>query len=163
MAGKTDFNIREKSDSDREWINEWLSGGGATFIISRERKLFPADLPGFVAEDADGERLGLLTYEIVDDQCEIVTIDAFQQWRGIGSILLEKAIAVSRRENCRRLWLITTNDNVDAIRFYQRRGFTIAAIHVNQIARSRELKPTIPTIGMYRIPIRDEVEFEMML
>jgi ribosomal protein S18 acetylase RimI-like enzyme len=66
-------------------------------------------------------------------------------------------------KGCRRLWLITTNDNTDALRFYQKHGFMLVAVHRNAIEESRKLKPEIPLIGNNNIPIRDEIELEMML
>ncbi|MBD3257988.1 GNAT family N-acetyltransferase [candidate division GN15 bacterium] len=157
------FTILAKTDDDKQWINDWLSGGGATYIISCMRKLYPADLPGLVAEDADGNRVGLLTYEIIGDQCEVVTLDAFNQWSGIGTALMARAREIAVDAGCKRLWLITTNDNVDAIRFYQKRGLMIATVHVNGLEQYRTLKPMIPNIGNYGIPLRDAIEFEMWL
>jgi ribosomal protein S18 acetylase RimI-like enzyme len=61
------------------------------------------------------------------------------------------------------MWLITTNDNEPAIRFYQRRGMRIATIHRCAIAESRKLKPEIAFTGIGRRPIEDEVEFELPL
>ncbi|MBD3404109.1 GNAT family N-acetyltransferase [candidate division GN15 bacterium] len=157
------FKLRVKTDDDAGWITEWLSGGGADFIISRGRKLYPARLPGFVAEDPEGKRLGLVTYDIVGEQCEVATLDSFEQWQGIGTELMLRVAESAREAGCKRLWLITTNDNIDAIRFYQRRDLTIAAVHAGAIGESRKLKPSIPEIGLYGIPIRDEIEFEMRL
>jgi hypothetical protein len=55
-----------------------------------------------------------------------------------------------------RLWVITTNDNVDALRFYQRYGFCLAAVHRGAVDRSRaRLKPEIPPVGAYGIPLCD--------
>lgn len=156
------FTIRPAENTDRPWMLEVVRGWGADFIVSRGRKIFAAELPAFLAEDVDGEKLGLLTYEIIGDQCEIITLDAFTKFSGVGTALIQSAIDTARSAGCRRVWLITTNDNLDAIRFYQRRGFTIAAVHVNAIAPSRTLKPSIPLIGNYGIPIRDEIEFEML-
>lgn len=157
------FTIREITDADREWVLKIIRGWGADFIVSRGWKIYAADLPGFLAEDYDGRKVGLLTYEIIGGHCEVVTLDAFVKFSGIGTALMEKAIEAARASGCRRVWLITTNDNLDAIRFYQRRGFTIAAVHVNALERSRKLKPSIPEIGLHGIPLRDEVEFEMGL
>jgi len=125
--------------------------------------VYPTQIEGFYAEDEDGERVGLVTFEIIDEQCEIVTLDAFRKWQGIGTVLLKKVCEVARSRGCKRLWLITTNDNIDAIKFYQRRGLTIAAVHVNAMEFSRSIKPTIPLIGMNKIPLRDEIEFEIIL
>jgi len=65
------------------------------------------------------------------------------------------------RHRCPRLWLVTTNDNVDALRFYQRRGFCLVCVHRGAVDHSRaHLKPEIPLAGNNRIPLRDELELE---
>jgi ribosomal protein S18 acetylase RimI-like enzyme len=176
MPGKNDkkmnFTVRPATDADREWMLEVIRGWGADFSVSRGRIIYAAELPAFIAEtehapnqtrrgSSSDKRLGLVTYEIIGDQCEVVTLDAFTRYAGVGTALLQHAVDAARAAGCRRVWLITTNDNLDASRFYQKRGFTIAAVHVDAIAHSRTLKPTIPLIGNYGIPIRDEVEFEM--
>ena len=157
------FTVRPITATDHDWVLEIVRGWGADFIVSRGRKIFAAELPGFIAEDDYGTKVGLLTYEIIGDQCEVTTLDAFNKFSGIGTALLKKVTETARVQGCKRLWLITTNDNLDAVRFYQRRGMTIAAIHVGSIAHSRTLKPSIPEIGLHGIPIRDEIEFETML
>ena len=157
------FTVRPATETDHEWMLKVVRGWGADFCVSRGRIVYAAELPAFIAEGGPGERIGLLTYEIIGSQCEVVTLDAFEKFSGVGSALMERAIETARASGCQRLWLITTNDNIDAIRFYQRRGLTIAAVHVNAMAHSRALKPSIPLIGNYGIPIRDEVEFELNL
>jgi hypothetical protein len=68
---------------------------------------------------------------------------------------------LARRQGCARLWVITTNDNVDALRFYQRRGFCLVEVHRGAVDRSRvTLKPEIPAAGACGIPLRDEIELE---
>ena len=158
-----DYTVEPITEDNRQIVREWIATWPIDFFISRGRKLWPAELDGFVALDSERTLIGLVTYEVVGDQCEIATIDALKQWSGIGTRLLAHTIPAAKRAGCKRLWLITTNDNIEAIRFYQKRGFTIAAIHVNALEHSRKLKPEIPTIGMFGIPIRDEVEFEMGL
>ncbi|MDH4158527.1 MAG: GNAT family N-acetyltransferase [candidate division Zixibacteria bacterium] len=158
-----EYQIRPVGQGDREWVLGVIRHWGADFVVTRGRRVYPQDLDGFVAVDSAGQRRGLLTYEIVGDQCEIVTLDAFEKFAGIGSALIEQMRQMASQHGCRRLWLITTNDNLDAIRFYQRRGFVIAAVHVNALSESRRLKPSIPRVGMYGIPLRDEIEFEMTL
>jgi len=157
------FTIQPVTELLKPWVLEVVRGWGADFIVSRGRKIYPAEIDGFYAVDEGGRKIGLVTYAIVGDQCEIVTLDAFEQFRGVGTALTERVIRTVGGDTTRRVWLITTNDNLDAIRFYQRRGFTIAAIHVNAIAHSREIKPSIPRIGHHGIPLRDEIEFEMWL
>jgi hypothetical protein len=60
------------------------------------------------------------------------------------------------------VWLTTTNDNLDALRFYQRRGFRISAVRPRAVERARAtLKPEIPEVGAYGIPVRDEIDLEL--
>ena len=123
----------------------------------------PLDHPAFVAETADGQLLGMLTYVPEPDwqQCEILTLHSDRQWHGTGTALVEAAVQLARRQGCTRLWVITTNDNIDALRFYQRRGFRLVTVHRGAVDRSRaSLKPEIPQVGAYGIPIRDEIELE---
>ena len=157
------FSIHSVTDVERAWVLDVTRGWGDDFVISRGRKLYPAQLEGFFARDASGKKLGLISFEIIGDQCEAVILEAFKKVAGIGTALLYRVRDTARARGCRRLWLITTNDNLDAIRFYQRRGMTIAAVHVNALEASRRMKPTIPLIGQHGIPLRDEIEFEMKL
>jgi ribosomal protein S18 acetylase RimI-like enzyme len=158
-----DYQIRPVDQRDSEWVLEVVRRWGADFVVTRGRKVYPQELDGFVAIDNTGERAGLLTYEVVGNQCEIVTLDAFEKFVGIGTALIGQVCRAAARQGCRRVWLITTNDNLDAIRFYQRRGFAIAAVHTDALSESRRLKPSIPKVGLYGIPLSDEIEFEMML
>ncbi len=142
----------------RHIVAEW----GAETVVAHGVLYRPADLPGFVVE-ADGEIVGLLTYCIAGDACEIVTLDSRRPNCGIGTALIAAAKEAAQRAGCRRLWLITTNDNTYALRFYQKRGFVLAALHRNAVTASRALKPEIPLTGNDGIPIRDEIELEMAL
>ena len=106
----------------------------------------------------------MLSYLIDGDACEVLTLHAAQPRQGIGTALLEAIEAIAEAGGCRRLWLITTNDNVDALRFYQRRGFRLVRIDAGAVDRAREaIKPSIPSIGDHGIPIRDELVLEKPL
>lgn len=151
-----EIKIRELCPDDRAWmtalaIRQW----GAEIVVSRGRAHRVAELPGFVAEQ-NGERVGVTTYRLASDECELVTIDALRPRCGIGTALLQAVIAAA---GGRRLWLITTNDNLEAMRFYQRRGFVLSAVYPGAIEQSRRIKPQIPRVGNFGIPIRDELEF----
>jgi len=100
---------------------------------------------------------------LTEIECEIVTLDSVTECRGIGTSLIVAVRKVAFRAGCKRVWLITTNDNVKTIRFYQRRGFVLVAVHRNAIDESRKLKPEIPRFGIDGIPIRDEIEMELIL
>jgi len=122
----------------------------------------PQDLPGFVAIQ-EGEKVGLVTYNIEGESCEVVTIDSIRPSSGVGTALIEAVRDIAIKSRCKRLWLITTNDNLNALRFYQKRGFVLVAVHRNALDVSRKLKPEISLIGDDGIPLRDEIELEMML
>jgi len=104
-----------------------------------------------------------LTCNINDKDCEIVTFDSASEGLGIGSASLEAVRKVAISTGCKRLWWITTNDNTHALRFYQKRGFRLAALYPNQLEKSRLLKPEIPLAGVDGIPLRDEIELETTL
>lgn len=155
------IKIREIRPEDLMWVEEVVRGWGAEFVVTRGRKVYPARLPGFLAIGGDGKRVGVISYEIRNKQCEIVIFEVFKPHGGIGTRLLKKTAGTAVKAGCKRLWLITTNDNLEAMRFYQRRGFVFAGIHVNAIEKSRKIKSSIPKTGNYGIPIRDEMELEM--
>ena len=108
--------------------------------------------------------MGAATYAIHGDACEVLTLHAGPRFAGTGSALLAAVEEVATDAGCRRLWLVTTNDNVDALRFYQRRGFRLAQLRAGAVDASREeLKPEIPALGDHGIPLRDELELELAL
>ena len=118
-------------------------------------------LPGFVAE-WDGRPVGIVTYRRDGHDCELAFIAAFEAGHGVGSALL--AAVIEATSGCDRLWLVTTNDNLDALRFYQRRGFCLSELRPGAVDEARlTLKPRISTSGAYGIPLRDEVELELVL
>jgi ribosomal protein S18 acetylase RimI-like enzyme len=118
------------------------------------------DLPGIVAVDGSVP-IGILTYQLAGGECELAAIAADRRHAGVGTALLQALRA--RAVGCRRIWLITTNDNLDALRFYQRRGFRLAALYPEAVLRARlELKPAMPATGAYGIPLRDELELELL-
>jgi len=135
---------------------------GSEIIVSRGKVYLAANLPGFIAWVGDQIK-GLITYHIENDQCEIVTLDSMLENHGIGSALIDSVIQKARSVGCKRVWLITSNDNIRAIRFYQRRGFDMAALHKNAIDEARKIKPQIPILGIDDIPVRHEIEFELCL
>jgi ribosomal protein S18 acetylase RimI-like enzyme len=161
--GPVSFQVQALAPADQPQVSGWMvEHWGSEIMILRGVVHRPAVLPGFAA--VSGEQwLGLLTYHIDGDACEIVTIDSVQPNAGVGTALIEAAKQAAQQAGCRRLWLVTTNDNTAALRFYQKRGFVLAAIHPNAVARSRQIKPEIPLIGNDGIPIRDEIELAMSL
>jgi ribosomal protein S18 acetylase RimI-like enzyme len=105
----------------------------------------------------------LVTYLIRGRDCEIVTLNSLQQGIGIGSALVDTVRQLAIAQGCRRLWLITTNDNLPALGFYQKKGFHLVRVYPGMVDASRKVKPQIPLLGMNGIPIRDEIELELRL
>ncbi|RPJ24668.1 MAG: GNAT family N-acetyltransferase [Chloroflexi bacterium] len=140
------------------WTEHW----GGEEMISRGRVYRPEQLEGFVAEDGN-EWIGLLTFFIEAGECEVTSLDSLRAGQGIGSMLIDRAIAEARARNCKRLFLITTNDNLNALGFYQKRGFELVTLYRGAVNESRRIKPSIPLVGMNGIPLRDEIELEMRL
>jgi ribosomal protein S18 acetylase RimI-like enzyme len=157
------LKIRPLSPADRDWATRhFAEHWGAEIAVAHCTIYHPAALPGFVAE-LDGKTVGLVTFHIAGDACEIVTLDSLRPDQGIGTALIVAVKAAADAAGCRRLWLITTNDNLHALGFYQKRGFRLAAVHPGAVNESRKLKPEIPLIGNDGIPIRDEIELEIVL
>ncbi len=157
------FVVKAATDEDQAYIREIFNEWGADFVVTKGRITTYQDVSGFYVEDESGERIGLITYQMNTGECEIVTLNSSMRQFGIGSALIAAVIEIARAAACRRVWLITTNDNVNAIRFYQLLGFRFAGVHVGAIEQSRRLKPSIPLAGRHGIPIRDELEFEYPL
>ncbi len=155
------YEVRPLDPPDRAWVRRVLAERWDSPRMVTRGRVHQADaLPGFIAATAAGPA-GLLTYHIEADQCEIVSLDSLEERQGVGTALLAAVQRAARDRGCRRLWLITTNDNLAALRFYQRRGFALVAVHRNALDVSRRLKPEIPLLGIDGIPLRDELELAM--
>ncbi len=157
------MNLRRLTPDDLPRLRQfWVEHWGDEMMITRGRIYRPEQLEGFVSEDAD-EWIGLLTYVIENNELEVMSLDSLREGQGIGTLLLKEAIEQARSSNCQRIFLITTNDNLNALGFYQKRGFKLAALYPGAINESRKLKPSISLIGMNDIPLRDEIELEISL
>jgi len=158
-----DIEVRAILDEDRPAVVGVLRDRWGSDRTVRNGELFrPADLPGFVAV-LDGRPAGYLTILLRQDTLEIAWLDAMVGRRGVGSALVAAAVEAAREHACRRVVVTTTNDNVDALRFYQRRGFQLAELRRGAIDAGRALKPEIPEAGAHGIPLRDELELELLL
>ena len=157
------MDIRPLNDGDREWVarlivERWGAGG----VVGRGRVWNPAELPGFAAFD-DGRCVGLVTYELDGEACEIVTLDALEEGRGIGTALLRAAEGAAREAGCARVQLLTTNNNLRALALYQKRGYRLVGLVAGAIDEERKRKPSIPEFDSAGLPIRDELHLELPL
>lgn len=139
----------------REWAGPMVATNGVLHNTSQAE--------GFVFLSS-GKLAGYLLYCLENGECEVLVLHSLAENRGVGSALLRAAAEKAKQSGCGRLWLVTTNDNVHAIRFYQRFGMELKAVRIGAMDQARaSLKPSIPLVGMDGIPIRHEFEFEMIL
>jgi GNAT superfamily N-acetyltransferase len=158
--------VRPREAADRSAVQAFLVRNHGARVARRGELIDPLDHQALVAEADNGHLLGVLTYvpDHAREQSEILTLHTIERWRGVGTLLIEAAGKWAARHGYARQWLITTNDNVDALRFYQRRGFHLAALYLGAVTEARtRLKPEIPLTGAYGIPLRDEIELEKRL
>jgi ribosomal protein S18 acetylase RimI-like enzyme len=157
MVDMSRFEIRPATPVDRQAIVALLEArwGGETLVV-RDTVYPPADLPGFVAVDGR-DLVGLVTLEPGIESWHVLSLDCFVSGQRISRALLDRVEDAVRYAGWLRITLVTTNDNVEAIRFYQRRGYLIAFVDLGAVDRARRTKPSIPLIGLHGIPIRDEV------
>lgn len=162
MADPTPLTTRPYLEADRPWAEaSLLPTLGGPLQARRGELVDVLRLPGFVAE-RDSRPIGLVTYRLDDRACELAFIAALERHAGVGTTLLD--VLLDAVAHCDRIWLVTTNDNLDALRFYQRRGFVLSALRPGAVDEARRhLKPHIGTVGEYGIPLRDELELELRL
>lgn len=157
------YEIKPVNGVYRAFVDEQITANWAgPFVVSKGVLHDTRAHTGFVAVNGDAVT-GYILYNIEERSCEITVIESLLEKQGIGAALVDAVIQAAKRADCRRVWLITTNDNTNAIRFYQRMGFSLYAVHINALEESRRLKPQIPLVGFDEIPIAHEFEFELTL
>jgi GNAT superfamily N-acetyltransferase len=154
--------VHAATPADRPRITEFmLRNWGSSRMAVHGRVFEVPHLSGFVAE-VDGELCGHLHYLVEAASVEVVWIGTVGERQGAGSALLAACARLARDRGLERMWLVTTNDNLDALRFYQRRGFRLLAVHPDAVDDARrDLKPEIPETGSFGIPMRDELQLEL--
>lgn len=155
--------IRPIDQTDRKQVDAFIVQQWYTLqmVVHGERiDLGSAD--GFYTCDSD-EITGLVTFRVSGKEMEILSLDSLYEHKGIGTLLLNAAIRKARDSALERIMLITTNDNLPALRFYQKRGFDLVQIRRNALEQARKIKPEIPLIGMDGIQLKHEIELELIL
>ena len=157
------FSIETISNTCRAFVDAQVADSWAgPYVVSKGISHDTRTQPGFVAVEKESV-VGYILYNLVDTDCEITVLESLHGGHGIGSALINKVICIAEESACRRVWLITTNDNIYAIRFYQRFGFELRAVYINAMEEARKRKPQIPLTGNDDIPIMHEFEFEIKL
>jgi DNA-3-methyladenine glycosylase I len=159
----SELAVRRLEAGDRAWAAEVLARAwGSTRVVSRGQLRDAAELPGLVACLRE-ERAGLLTWSADAEEFEVVSLNSLVEGRGVGRALLAAAAREAMALGCRRLWLVTTNDNLHALRFYQRLGWDLVALRRGAVDAARTLRPEIPLVGFDGIALRHELELELPL
>lgn len=133
------MRVRPLGEDDRNWLRGLIAQEWGIPVVSISGAYDPINLAGFVALE-DDRPIGVVTYRMTDEQCEIVTLNSLEENKGVGTALL-KAVRVIADQNGVRLWLITTDDNDRAVCFYENRGMTRAALHRDFSEVVRRYKP----------------------
>lgn len=163
MPSESQPLVTRITTADRDWVaatlvQEWTS----TSVVRRGELIQAATLPGYLAT-LGGRRVGLVLVDVREGEFEVVAISTSQRRAGIGRALMERCFAEARTTACRRVWVVTTNNNIAAIAFYQHLGMDLRALNRNALRGSRKLKPTIPVRDATGVPIDHELEFELIL
>jgi ribosomal protein S18 acetylase RimI-like enzyme len=155
--------VRALAAEDHDWVIETMTEQWGSTLVARLGELVDTSgLPGWVAVQ-DGARVGLALSARRADEYEVVSISATTRRRGVGRLLLARCVDEARNTGCRRIWLITTNNNVGALAFYQRQGLDLVRLHRHAMTVSRELKPSIPERDDAGLRIDHELELELLL
>ena len=155
------MDVRPLREADRARARAWLHEHWDESMAAHGELFFPAEHEGFVAGDWEG----LITYRVVGGRCEVTLLKALRDGEGIGTALLDATAGIARDAGCRDVWLITTNDNLRALAWYEHKGFTVAEVRAGAVDRAREtLKPSIPTHNPETgLAISDEIELSLAL
>jgi GNAT superfamily N-acetyltransferase len=155
--------VRRLTQTDFPRLRQmWKKTWGDEFLVIHGAIYYPDALDGFLAFDGN-ECVGEITFALTEGTCEIVSLDSVREGQGLGTRLIQAVVDEARKQNCSRVFLITTNDNLNALGFYQKRGFELVGINRGAVTAARQLKPSIPLMGMNGIPLRDEIEMEIRL
>ena len=138
-----------------------------TDLISYGGKFEITDCESLVAE-RDGRLVGLLAYlwREGEGDCLVVAfaVAGGDQGRGVGAQLQGWLEGECRGRGVERLILSTTNDNLPALYFYQRRGFQIVSVLPGVIQEElRSILSGAEPPGFGGIPVRDEIRLQKHL
>ena len=151
------------STSDRTLVDEFIRQQWyTTTMIIRGKEVDMTQTEGFYVKEQE-DIIGLITYLVSDDVLEVISLNSLRENQGIGSKLVDAVIREAKDRKLKKILVVTTNDNINAIKFYQKRGFDMARLYHNALDISRKIKPEIPLIGDHSIPLRHEIEFELLI
>src|SRR5215831_17475910 len=153
--------VREATDTDRTAVRQLFEQDfGRTRIVAFGEVMDIDAMPALVAI-MHTEPSGALAYRLLGEALHIVALATDPMWQrsGVGGHLLAEAELLARRLNLKRLVVSTTNDNLPALYFYQRRGYRLTDLATNSIIAHTGQEVS----GFAGIPVRDEVRLEKKL
>ncbi|MFZ2035901.1 MAG: GNAT family N-acetyltransferase [Dehalococcoidales bacterium] len=158
------YAINTASKTDFEWIKELYTRTWSGDICVSRGKVQKVDdfTGGFVAETG-GQNTMFITYTVTGPEVEITGIVSLKEKSGVGSALVKAVIEMAKKQKLKKVCLVTTNDNLNGIGFWQKRGFKLVKVYPGSMEYVRKIKPAVPLIGENGIPLRDELELEMIL
>ena len=158
------FIVKIVSKNDADWVkNLFIRYWGGDICVSRGKVQKVDDFTGgFIAKTLE-ENVGFITYTISGVELEITNLISLKENMGIGSALVKTVIDLAKTQSIKIICLTTTNDNLNGIGFWQKRNFILVKVYPNAMEYTRKLKPAIPLIGENGIPLRDELELQMIL
>jgi len=160
---QSQFTYRKIDQKDRLWIENFIKEHwGSDMIVVHNDSYFPSKLDGYIASLED-KKIGLITFLIKNLKCEIVSLNSVIENCGVGSNLMKLVEKEAKKKDCNEIWLVTTNNNLRAISFYQKIGYQLVAVFPNAVEQSRKIKPEIPLVAENKIPIRDELKFSLKI
>lgn len=157
--------IKPKLENNSKVKKFIVSHWGSENIVSKGKLTNASKISRVIVKDKKGEILGLATFLISrkDNSCELVSIDARDQGKGIGTKMIKIVEETVKKNGAKKVWLITTNDNYEAAIFYIKNGYRLVKVHKDALDISRRLKPQIPLKGKHNIFLQDEWEFEKLI
>ncbi|EJQ98617.1 GNAT family N-acetyltransferase [Bacillus cereus] len=156
-------HIQKITPEMKEAIQDFMcENWGSLMMVSRGRVHQLEELPGFVAL-RNNRIVGIITCKVIENMCEIVSLNSFEEGKGIGTKLVDCVLQVAKENECEKVWLITTNDNMNALRFYQKRNFMMTNLYIDAVKEARKIKKEIPFIGYDNIAISHEIQLEYIL
>jgi N-acetylglutamate synthase-like GNAT family acetyltransferase len=158
------FTITPITKNDAEWVKKlFIQYWGGDICVSRGKVQKVDDFTGGFIAKTQEQNTGFIAYTITGTELEITNLISLKENMGRGSQLVEAVIDLAKKQMIRRVCLTTTNDNLNGLGFWQKRGFQLIRVYPNAMEYTRKLKPAVPLIGENGIPLRDELELEMIL
>jgi ribosomal protein S18 acetylase RimI-like enzyme len=134
---------------------------GRATVVAFGESMPLEECPVLLAE-LRGELAGALAYRLLPDALHIVALATDPMWQrsGVATHLEAESAFIAQRHGVSRLLFATTNDNLPALYFYQRRGWRITEVVAGGMLPQFGGESGV---GFAGIPVRDEVRLEKRL